>query len=222
MTPLSDDYTGRRPAYATGDADRDVTVPIGRPQRADARRNRQRILDAAQTLFAGPEGLAVPLDEIAAQAGVGPGTVHRHFPTKDALIAAVTISRLDEVVALAVSRATAEDPGDALREQLAAMLAEGEASTPLKSALAGTEFDLRIAAPDAAAALRSALQVLLRRAQTVGAVRADIDVDDLLSALAGTFHALQYAGEPFGSSRGRRITTMFFDSLASQADLRTR
>jgi AcrR family transcriptional regulator len=212
VTPLSGEYTGRGPAYAEGSAERDPS----RPLRADARRNRERILEAARALFTGPEGLAVPLDEIAARAGVGPGTVHRHFPTKDALMAAVTVSRLEEIVALAARLATAADPGDALREQLCAMLAEGEQSTPLKSALAGTDFDIRTAAPEAAAELRSALAVLLRRAQDAGAVRADIDVDDLLSALAGAFHAVQHGGGS-GSKRAARIIAMFFDGLEARA-----
>jgi AcrR family transcriptional regulator len=186
----------------------------GRPLRADARRNRQRILDAAQTLFACPEGLAVPLDQIAEHAGVGAGTVHRHFPTKDALIAAVAVARLEQVVALAVSLSTAKDAQAALHRQLVAMLAEGDQSAPLKSALTGTDFDIRSAAPEAATELRSAVNVLLRRAQDAGAVRADIDIDDLMAALAGTFHAIQHTGEQSGSERAKRLTTMFFDSLS--------
>jgi AcrR family transcriptional regulator len=208
MAPLAHEYTGQRPGYGTGGDDA-TPAPDVRMPRADARRNRERILQAAQTLFAGPQGLAVPLDEIAAAAGVGPGTVHRHFPTKDALIAAVATARLDAVVTLAASLASAERPGDALREQLSAMLAEGELSAPLKSALAGTEFDIRVEAPAAAAELRSALDVLLRRAQDAGSVRRDIDVDDLLAALAGTFHAIRHAG----AERAARLTTMLFDSL---------
>jgi AcrR family transcriptional regulator len=139
--------------------------------------------------------------------------VHRHFPTKDALIAAVTMARLEGIVARAAAGASAERPGDALRDQLSAMLAEGELSAPLKSALAGTGFDIRIAAPAAAAELRGALDVLLRRAQDAGSVRADIDVDDLLAALAGVFHAIQHAGVRLDSERAARLTAMFFDSL---------
>lgn len=193
----------------------------GRPLRADARRNRERILEAAQELFAGPGGLSVPLDEIAEHADVGPGTVHRHFPTKDALIAAVAVLRLRQIVTLAASLATADDPGAALRQQLSAMLAEGDLSTPLKSALAGTDFDIRTAAPDAAAELRDAVNTLLRRAQKAGAIRTDIDIDDLMGALAGTFHAIQHTGERSDSERARRLTTMFFDSLEPHQPTKT-
>jgi AcrR family transcriptional regulator len=187
-----------------------------RPLRADARRNRQRVLEAAQALFASPEGLSVPLDEIAERAGVGPGTVHRHFPTKDALIAAVAVSRLHHIVALATRLSRAEDSGAALRQQLTEMLAEGDLSTPLKSALADTDFDIRTADPDAARELHDAVGTLLRRAQSAGAARTDIDIDALMAALAGTFHAIQYSGERSGSERAKLLTTMFFDSLKPQ------
>jgi len=194
----------------------------GRPLRADARRNRERILEAAQELFAGPEGLSVPLDEIAEHAGVGAGTVHRHFPTKEALIAAVAVSRIQQVVTLATSLATADDPGAALRQQLSVMLAEGDQSAPLKSALAGTDFNIRTAAPDAAGELRDAVNVLLRRAQKASAIRPEIDIDDLMAALAGTFHAIQYTGERFDSRRAKRLAGMFFDSLKRRQSANTR
>ena len=194
----------------------------GRPLRADARRNRERILEAAQELFAGPEGLSVPLDEIAEHAGVGAGTVHRHFPTKEALIAAVAVSRIQQVVTLATSLATADDPGAALRQQLSVMLAEGDQSAPLKSALAGTDFNIRTAAPDAAGELRDAVNVLLRRAQKASAIRPEIDIDDLMAALAGTFHAIQYTGERSDSKRAKRLTAMFFDSLQPHQPANTR
>ena len=71
----------------------DSATVAGRPLRADARRNRARVLEVAQQVFA-EEGLAVPIDEIARRAGVGVGTVYRHFPTKDALFEAIIVERL--------------------------------------------------------------------------------------------------------------------------------
>lgn len=65
------------------------------PLRADARRNRDRLLQAATAVFA-TDGLAAPLDEIARRAGVGPGTLYRHFPTKEALFEAVLLHAGDE------------------------------------------------------------------------------------------------------------------------------
>src|SRR3954449_5612758 len=90
------DDTERAPRLSTPD----------RPLRADARRNRERVLTAAREAFA-ESGYGVPLDAIAARGGVGPGTVYRHFPTKEALFEAVTVARVRELVALARSGADA-------------------------------------------------------------------------------------------------------------------
>src|SRR3954462_4559234 len=84
------------------------------PLRADARRNRERVLRAASEAFA-ESGLGVPLDAIAARAGVGPGTVYRHFPTKEALFQSVVTARLEDLVAEAQGLADADDAGAALR-----------------------------------------------------------------------------------------------------------
>ena len=70
---------------------------ILRPLRADARRNRAKVLEAAEEVFAS-EGLAVPIDEVARRAGVGVGTVYRHFPTKEALFEAIVVARLEALV----------------------------------------------------------------------------------------------------------------------------
>src|SRR5436853_6815375 len=91
-------------------ADQSAGAP--RPLRADARRNRDKVLHAARDAFAA-SGFGVPLDEIAARAGVGPGTVYRHFPTKEALFEAVGQSRIEDLVADARARAGAAEPGSA-------------------------------------------------------------------------------------------------------------
>src|SRR5438876_7565800 len=83
---------------------------VVRPLRADAQRNRAKVLAAAQEAFAA-EGIAVPLDEIARRAGVGAGTVYRHFPTKEALFEAVIADRLEHFAEHATSLGTAEDSG---------------------------------------------------------------------------------------------------------------
>src|SRR5438477_608789 len=103
-------------------------IPLGahgsdRELRADARRNRERVLRAAQQAFA-TEGLGVSLDEIARRAGVGPGTVHRHFPAKEALYLAVATDMLQQLVAEAQALAAAGDPA-ALFTLLSQMMAAG-------------------------------------------------------------------------------------------------
>jgi AcrR family transcriptional regulator len=183
---------------------------IRSPKRADARRNRERILVAADELFA-RDGLSVPLDDIARQAGVGPGTVHRHFPTKESLFAAVAADRLDQVIAEAHVLRYSRSPGDALRRLISLMLEEGSRSAPLKGALEGSDFDIRAAAPDAAAELRDAAATILVRAQDVGAVRPDIDVDELMALVAGSFAALRHAGAD--GARASRLTAVLFEGL---------
>src|SRR5690242_19730377 len=86
-------------------------MPERRP-RADAVRNRQRVLSAAREAFA-ESGPAVSLDDVARRAGVGPGTVHRHFPTKDALFAAVIADRLQDLSTRASQLSGSPDPGAA-------------------------------------------------------------------------------------------------------------
>jgi AcrR family transcriptional regulator len=180
--------------------------------RADARRNRDRVLAAARELFAS-HGLSVSLDEIARRAGVGPGTVHRHFPAKENLIAAVAIGRLEHIVEQARDLATADDPNAAFHTQLSRILAYADANAPLKSALAGTELDIRTAAPDVAAALRDAVGVLLVRAQHAGAIRADLNIDDLMALIAGCVHTIQYAGVNTKSRQAQRLIAVLFDGL---------
>ena len=113
--------------------------------RADARRNREQVLRTARQLFA-TEGLGVSLDEIARRAGVGPGTVHRHFPAKEALYLAVATDMLKQLVAEAEVLAATGDPA-ALFSLLSRMMATGAENVAVKSALAAAEFDLRTAAP---------------------------------------------------------------------------
>lgn len=180
--------------------------------RADAVRNRQRILDAASELVE-RAGTGVPLDEIARHASVGPGTVHRHFPSKESLFAALAVERMRAVITRLQALVDAADPAAALIEALTAMLGEGERSSALKAALAGTDVDLRRAAPDAAADLRSLLDILLRRAQRVGAIRTDLDTDDLLALLAGAFAALRHANAD--RDRAARISSVVFAGLQS-------
>ena len=83
-----------------------------RPLRADAQRNRDKVLRAARDAFAA-SGYGVPLDEIAARAGVGPGTVYRHFPSKEELFEAVIAARVTDLIDDARRRAGDADPGRA-------------------------------------------------------------------------------------------------------------
>jgi AcrR family transcriptional regulator len=172
-----------------------------RALRADARRNRQRILDAARDAFA-ESGRAVPLDEIAARAGVGPGTVYRHFPSKEALFQAVVTARVDDLVAEARRRGTDPDPGAAFFGFLARLAAEGAAKRDTSDAIA-------VPGP-VRAALHDALALLLERAQAAGAVRPAITAADLLTLLKGLLVADH--DEP-DLGRSARLLAVLVDGL---------
>src|ERR1700759_3215411 len=103
-----------------------VTLTRPRPRRADALRNRERVLDAAAEVFAA-NGLHAGLPYIAQRAGVGKATVYRSFPSKEHLVAAVAVGRLEWITELATAAVTHEDPGAALREVVIA-IAEQQAS----------------------------------------------------------------------------------------------
>jgi len=185
-----------------------------RELRADARRNRERVLRTAQQAFA-TEGLGVSLDEIARRAGVGPGTVHRHFPTKEALYLAVATHMLRQLVAQAEVLAAGGDSA-ALFTLLSQMMATGAENVAVKSALAGAEFDLRTAAPGVAADLTSHVAGLLDRAHAAGAVRDDVAVDEVMALVAGAFAAIRHAGAETSRQRSAHIAQIILDGLRRQ------
>jgi AcrR family transcriptional regulator len=185
-----------------------------RERRADARRNRERVLRTAQQLFA-TEGLGVSLDEIARRAGVGPGTVHRHFPTKEALYLAVATGMLQHLVTEAEALAAGGDPA-ALFTLLSRMMATGAENVAVKSALAAAEFDLRTAAPDVAADLTRHVADLLDRAHAAAAVRPDVTVGEVMALVAGAFTAIRHAGAETSRQRSAHIAQIILDGLRPQ------
>jgi AcrR family transcriptional regulator len=156
----------------------------GRAQRADARRNRERVIEAAVQAFAAG-GLSVPVHEIARRAGVGTGTVSRHFPTKESLFEAVFLSRVERLTALGKSLAGASDAGEAFFTFLAELVAEGLANRGLAEALAGAGFDLDTVTSCREDSVMSQMRQLLHAAQRAGAVRDDVDVDDVKALVTG-------------------------------------
>ncbi|WP_297621610.1 TetR/AcrR family transcriptional regulator [Nocardia sp.] len=180
--------------------------------RADARRNREQVLRTAQRLFA-TDGLGVSLDEIARRAGVGPGTVHRHFPSKEALYLAVAIDQLEQLVAEAKVLAETADPAVALFTMLSRMMASGAENETVKSALVAAEYDLRTAAPEVAADLTREVAGLLDRAHSVGAVRHDISVEELMALVAGAFAAIRHAKAEASKKRSAHIAQIILDGI---------
>jgi AcrR family transcriptional regulator len=171
-----------------------------RPLRADARRNRERVLVAAREAFAA-EGLSVSLDDVARRAGVGPGTVHRHFPTKDALFEAVIADRLQGLTVAATELADAPDAGAAFFAFFHRMADDARHNLALASALT----DIGEAVREAGEALAAALGVLLARAQQAGAVRADLQIAELHAIVAGVL-VMEQRLPP--ASRGRGVAVV--------------
>jgi AcrR family transcriptional regulator len=147
-------------------------------QRADARRNRARILDVAFTAFA-REGLGVSIQEIARRAGVSTGTVSRHFPTKDDLFTAIVLDRAERLVATARALGDREPAGTAFYQFIEVMALEGVQNRGMSEALAGAGFDVQAAAAGADQELVGTWNALLTRAQAAGTVRADVTIDDV-------------------------------------------
>ncbi len=159
--------------------------------RADARRNRDRVLEAAREAFAS-EGPTVPLDEIARRAGVGAGTVYRHFLTKEALLEAVLFDRLQRLIDEAHALTSAADPGRAFFDFAGRLIQEAAAKRDLVAALAGAGVTPEIADAPIAQDLRTALGDLLSRAQQAEAVRSDVDTTHVIALLTGASLAVRH------------------------------
>lgn len=161
-----------------------MTDVPGRALRADALRNRERVLRAAADAFAS-EGLSVPVHDIARRAGVGTGTVSRHFPTKEALYAAVLLDRMRALSGSADALAAEHEPGPAFFAVLARLVRDGRAHRGLAEALAGSGFDIEAAATAAGCNVSDRLRALLSEAQRTGAVDPGIGFAELKALIAG-------------------------------------
>jgi AcrR family transcriptional regulator len=179
-----------------------------RPLRADAARNRARVLEVAYETFAA-EGLAVPIDEIARRAGVGAGTVYRHFPTKDDLYRAVIEDRINRIVEDGRALLSSGDSGQALFTFLRSMVLDwGATDQGLVDALAGVGIDIKEAVPDAEKAFLGLLDGLLRAAQKAGTVRRDVDVPDVKAIVVGA-----QAMQAYRPDTAERLTEVVLDGL---------
>jgi len=158
-----------------------------RELRADARRNRQRLLEAAQTLFR-ERGLDVGVAEIAEAAGVGRGTLFRNFASKEDLIEAIVAERMYEAAAYGDELLRAADPGEALFDFLAHMVGRQELDRALFQAIDETWLSKPVIRP-AHMAVFGVLEQLLSRAQEAGTVRRDVGAMDLLMMFKGACHA---------------------------------
>jgi AcrR family transcriptional regulator len=171
--------------------------------RADARRNRERVLAAAEAVFS-ELGLKAQIEEVARRAGVGVGTVCRHFPTKQALVEAVLeamYESLNHDVQVALDQ---PDPGAAFRSFFTS-LSEFQARHLALAEQMATEIDLPASARPLRTALRASMSELVARAQQAGAIRADIGPADVAMLFSGVAHATALAGDLQPALRERHV-----------------
>jgi AcrR family transcriptional regulator len=177
--------------------------------RADARRNRARILAAASGVFA-EQGASASTEEVARRAGVAIGTVFRHFPAKDDLLRAILKDLLQRLAVQVTALSADGDPATALFEFFTSMVGQAAAKKTVIDLLAEAGTDVRVA--ESAGALRDGIGTLLIRAQRAGAVRPDVQIPEVMALLISTCQgALQGAWD---DELQRRALAIIFDGLS--------
>jgi AcrR family transcriptional regulator len=167
--------------------DRVLDAPVARPQRRDARRNRERVIKAARRCMA-RKGLDVQMDEIARAAGVGVGTVYRHFRTKDDLVEALAFERFERLSELAHEAFEQDDPWSSFESFMRGSARIQTEDRALSEVLVSRPETMRRAAESVD--ILGLVGKLLARAQAAGVVREDAhphDIPMIMCALAGTF-----------------------------------
>lgn len=167
--------------------------PIQRKPRTDALRNRESILSAAKEAFT-RFGAEASLDEIARQAGVGPGTLYRHFPTRDALIEAVYRSEVEKLAVAARKFAETLPPVEALRAWMLLFVDHIEAKHIIAPALNSVAGGASKLYAGARTQVQGAIETLVNRGIRSGDLRRDLDGSDLLRALIGVSHVTTDSG----------------------------
>jgi AcrR family transcriptional regulator len=166
------------------------------------------VLEAAQKVLAS-EGLSAPIDRIAEEAGVGVGTIYRHFPTKEVLYEAVVLQALAEFTAYGKSLATAADAGAAFFSLLERIIEDALSAKAVADALSSVGVDIKERFADGLAQLEQATGTLLRRAQRTGAVRNDIRAWEVIALVTGGC----IAAELVEAKRQRQVLTVILDGL---------
>ncbi|MEO3794766.1 TetR family transcriptional regulator [Nonomuraea sp. B10E15] len=181
-----------------------------RAMRADARRNRDRLLAEARTAFL-DHGTDASLEDVAARAGVGVGTLYRHFPTREALLAELLRERFDALAAGARQLAAHPSPREALITWTLDFVRTTTVYRGLTAAVTATLHDPASALHASCETMRGAATALLTRAQEAGEVRADVAPLEFLALVAGTSWAReQMAG---ADVPGDRLLLLLFEGL---------
>lgn len=170
-----------------------LTAPPERKVRADAQRNRERILEVAKQAFT-RDGASASLDDIARRAGIGAGTLYRHFPTRDALIEAVYRSEVEKLAAAEQRFSATMPPLEALRSWMLLFIehvSEKRLILPAMDSVAGGSMRL---IEGSRSLIHTAFIRSVKRAMDNGDLRADTDPNDFVRALVGVFHTIALPG----------------------------
>jgi AcrR family transcriptional regulator len=178
------------------------------PLRADAARNRERILEAAEALFI-ERGADASLDDIAKRANVGIGTLYRRFPTRDALLAATSDERLLALAEASRARDEKLDPAASIRAFVKELVNHANHYRGL-AALLGTV--LQEGTPGCHAGRDEGCR-LLQRAQKAGVVRKDVSIDDLVCVVTAIALAVEQGGST--KSRVAHLVDIFLDGIGN-------
>ena len=181
------------------------------PMRADARRSHERLLTAATEAFA-DKGADAPLEEIAKRAGVGIGTLYRHFPTRLDLQEAVYRNQVSAVCAQGAELAGAPSAGEALGGWLRALASYLVTKRGLASALIAARGRDSEVISSCSQVIRSTADRLLQRAQEAGAVRADLTAQDIMMLVHGVVVATERTPE-----QADRLLSITLDGLRPRA-----
>jgi AcrR family transcriptional regulator len=187
-----------------------MSVARSRPSlRADARLNREKLLGAAAELFASV-GVDVSLEAVAKQAGLGIGTLYRHFPTRDALVEAVYRQEVDRLCGAADELLSSSPPDVALEAWMRRFVTYAAAKRGMAGALQSIYASDAELYASTRARLLTAMSTLLRAAVAAGTVRADMEPEDVLQAMSGVW--LIPAGEQW-TARAQRLLQLLMDGL---------
>ena len=183
--------------------------PAPRKPRADAQRNRERILEVAKDAFTRSNG-DINLDDVARQAGVGAGTLYRHFPTRDALLEAVYRTEVQKLAAAERRFAESMTPIEALRAWMLLFvdyIAAKKIVAPALNTIVGGPSKLFEAT---GVQVKGAIHALVKRAIKSGDIRADLDPVDLLRALIGVSNVA--SGPDWAQSAKRLVEILVLGS----------
>lgn len=180
------------------------------PLRADAQRNRERLLAAAEEVFL-ERGAEASMEDVAKRAGVGIGTLYRRFPTRESLLAAAYSACFLSLAAASHARAGTLDPLAALRAYLQDLVVHTSVYRGLAASLGAM---LQSGTPGCEAAGKEGRQ-LLRLAQKAGVVRRDVSFDDLVAVAMATSLATEQLGSP--KTRIAHLIGLFLDGIRSRA-----